>query len=431
MKIAQLTPGSGDNFYCENCLRDAALVKAVRNNGHDMIMIPMYLPLQTDKEEKLANAPIFFGGINVYLQQKMKLFRNTPRWLDKILDSPKLLGLVAKKASMTSASDLAETTISMLNGEHGRQVKELERLVDWLAEEENRPDIVCLSNLLLAGMAKEIKEKVGVPVVSLLQDEDGFIDGLGGDWAKQAWGILRERCENLDGFISVSRYYADVMKERLGLADEKVHVVRIGIDVDKFTSIKRCSDAGAIGFLSRMCRGKGLDILVDAFIVLKKQEVFRQLKLKVTGGKTSADDEFINEQKRKLQATSLLADVEFIDEFFEEGKKEFFESIDVLCVPAREEAAYGLFVIEAFAAGVLVVEPDLGVFKELIEESKAGVVYEPNNPGWLAEVMEPILRDEGLRTEYSINGRKAARELFDVKQSAKNLVKLFGKNYRF
>ena len=71
MKVTQLTPGSGDNFYCENCLRDATLVQAMRKLGHDILMIPMYLPLQTDKSEQVSNAPIFFGGINVYLQQKL------------------------------------------------------------------------------------------------------------------------------------------------------------------------------------------------------------------------------------------------------------------------------------------------------------------------------------------------------------------------
>ena len=66
MRIVQITPGSGDNFYCENCLRDAALVKAMRSQGHDVLMVPLYLPLQVDKAEPVSNAPIFFGGINVF-----------------------------------------------------------------------------------------------------------------------------------------------------------------------------------------------------------------------------------------------------------------------------------------------------------------------------------------------------------------------------
>ena len=132
MKIAQLTPGSGDNFYCENCLRDVNLVKAMRDQGHEVLMIPMYLPISSENTEAVSNAPIFFGGINVYMQQKMDFFRKTPRWFDSILDSRWLLDLVGKKSGMTSARLLGEMTVSMLRGEDGRQVKELDRLVDWM-----------------------------------------------------------------------------------------------------------------------------------------------------------------------------------------------------------------------------------------------------------------------------------------------------------
>ena len=176
MKVAQLTPGSGDNFYCENCLRDAALVKAMRSLGCDILLLPMYLPLQTDKDEQLSSTPIFFGGVNVYLQQKLELFRKTPRWLDKVFDSKRLLEWVGKFASMTSAKELGETTVSMLRGENGRQAKELDRLIEWLGRRENRVDIVVLSNALLAGVARSIKEKLKIPVACLMRDEDGFLD---------------------------------------------------------------------------------------------------------------------------------------------------------------------------------------------------------------------------------------------------------------
>ncbi|MBN1457120.1 MAG: hypothetical protein JW912_04635, partial [Sedimentisphaerales bacterium] len=189
MKIAQLTPGSGDNFYCENCKRDLSLIRALGQAGHDITMVPMYLPV-ADKQNLAGDSPIFFGGINVYLQQKFSFFRKTPRWLDSMFDVPGLLRWVGKKSSMTSSKDLGETTISMLLGSEGRQVKELERLIDWLGEEENKPDIVCLSNILLGGLARRIRERLGVPIVCLLQDEDGFVDGLGEPYTSEGWRVL-------------------------------------------------------------------------------------------------------------------------------------------------------------------------------------------------------------------------------------------------
>jgi len=270
LKIAQLTPGSGDNFYCENCLRDISLIKALRKTGHDITMIPMYLPLQ--KQEKLSgDTPQFFGGINVYLQQKLSFFRKTPRWIDSLFDSPRLLSWISDKSSMTSSKDLAETTISMLNGEDGHQLKELNRLIEWLSQKENAPDIVCLSNVLLAGFAKQIKQKLKIPVACLLQDEDGFLDGLGKDHSKQAWQILSERADDIDIFIAVSKYFANEMTQRLKIDEKKLHVIYTGIDPEKFSAPASPPTVPTIGFLSRMCYDKGLDILVDAFGIIKKK----------------------------------------------------------------------------------------------------------------------------------------------------------------
>ena len=204
MRIVQITPSAGDSFYCENCLRDAALAKAVLKLGHDVLMIPLYLPLSVEQTGSAGIAPIFFGGLNVYLQQKSAFFRKTPRWLDRLLDSPGLLRWIGRKAGMTSARDLGQTTISMLRGEQGRQIKELDRLVDWLDTQENRPDIICLSNILLAGLAGPIKKRLGVPVVCLLQDEDGFLDGLASPYSQQAWQVLVERAGDMDSFVAVS-----------------------------------------------------------------------------------------------------------------------------------------------------------------------------------------------------------------------------------
>ena len=104
MRIVQITPSAGDNFYCENCLRDAALARAILKLGHDVLMMPLYLPLQGQEGDSAGVSPIFFGGINVYLQQKSGLFRRTPRWLDHLFDSPKLLRWVARRAGESQPS---------------------------------------------------------------------------------------------------------------------------------------------------------------------------------------------------------------------------------------------------------------------------------------------------------------------------------------
>src|ERR1700742_183913 len=127
-------------MYCGACVRDNALVAALRRLGHDAVMVPLYLPLTLDEADQSAGLPIFFGGINVYLEQQSAVFRKLPGWLHNLLASPKLLNLAAGAAGKTRAEDLGDITLSMLRGEEGHQARELDQLIAWLKTE--KPDIV-------------------------------------------------------------------------------------------------------------------------------------------------------------------------------------------------------------------------------------------------------------------------------------------------
>src|SRR5207237_9887499 len=127
MKIAYITAGAAQ-MYCGSCLHDNTLVAALMAQGHEALLIPTYTPIRTD-ETDVSQKRVFFGGINVYLQQKLSLFRHTPWLLDRLLDFPRLLRWVSRFAVRTRAEDLGDLTISMLKGEHGFQRKELAKLV--------------------------------------------------------------------------------------------------------------------------------------------------------------------------------------------------------------------------------------------------------------------------------------------------------------
>jgi glycosyltransferase involved in cell wall biosynthesis len=425
MRIVHITPGSGDNFYCENCLRDAALVKALRRLEHDVLMVPLYLPLQIDKIEPVTNAPLFFGGVNVYLQQKLALFRWTPRWIDRLFDSHGLLEWAGRKAGMTSAQDLGATTISMLQGEHGRQVKELDRFVDWLCTDEPKPDVVCLSNILLAGLARRIKDRLGVPVVCLLQDEDGFLDGLPPSHAERAWQIVRERAGDIDAFLAVSQYFAGTMCSRLGLDGSRVHVAYMGLDLEQY----RPSDGGplepTIGYLSRMCPGRGLETLVDAFILVKKRGNLRSAKLRLCGGKSASDEPFVGRLQGRLATAGVRGDVEFLEAFDRDSRHEFLQGLSVLSVPEPQPVAYGLYVLESLAMGVPVVEPAIGCFPEMIALTGGGVLYEPNTAEKLAETLELLLLDPPAARRLGAQGRAGMLKAFNISRTAEEMIRIF------
>jgi glycosyltransferase involved in cell wall biosynthesis len=424
MRIIQITPGAGGDFLCDNCLRDNALVLELRRLGHDAIMVPLYLPMAADGPDASRGTPIFFGGINVYLQQKSALFRRTPRWLDRRLDSPRLLRWVARRAGMTRPEDLGEPTLSMLRGEEGRQVKELDRLVAWLSEEE-RPDIVCLSNALLAGLIRRIKQALRVPVVSMLQDEDAFLDSLPEPYRAEAWRTVAERVAEADAFIAVSGYYRDVMCRRLGLAADRVRTVHIGLDASGYSPADAAPQPPVIGYIGQLSRGRGLDTLVNAFLILRDDEKFRGLRLRAAGGVLPGDQDFVAALRRRLAEGGAADDAEFLPGLDRAGRQQFLRSLTALSVPARQPEAFGLFVLEALASGVPVVLTRVGAYPELVEATGGGVLVGPDDAAALAAALRDLLARPDDARAIGRRGREAVLDRFSIKRMASAMLNVY------
>ena len=86
MNIVQIIPGSGGSFYCGNCLRDSKYVVALREQGHEVIKIPMYLPIFAD-EHDIGEIPVFYGAVSIYMKQLYPIFRKAPAWVDQLLNA--------------------------------------------------------------------------------------------------------------------------------------------------------------------------------------------------------------------------------------------------------------------------------------------------------------------------------------------------------
>ena len=199
MKIIHIIPGSGGSFYCGNCLRDSKYFDALRKMDHGAIKIPMYLPLFAD-EHDLNNIPVFYGAISIYLKQLYPVFQKAPAWFDKLLNSKPMLKLAASMAGSTRAKGLEEMTISMLEGERGKQNEELERMTDWMRD-HFKPDVIHLSNALLLGLAKRLKEKLQVPVICTLQDEDVWVDVMSDQSRTTVWKLMAENAAYVDRLV--------------------------------------------------------------------------------------------------------------------------------------------------------------------------------------------------------------------------------------
>jgi hypothetical protein len=128
VRVLSLTGGAGA-MYCGSCLRDNALAAALLARGHDVVLSPVYTPTRTD-ERNVSQAHVFFGGISVFLEQQVPLFRHTPAIFDRLWDAPWVIRLATRRQIKVDPQSLGEMTVSMLRGEQGFQEKEIEKLLD-------------------------------------------------------------------------------------------------------------------------------------------------------------------------------------------------------------------------------------------------------------------------------------------------------------
>ena len=423
MKIVYVTPGSGGTFYCQNCFRDSGLLKALSELGHEMIKSPMYLPANLDDDSGVVDTPVFFGAINIYLKEKLPFYRHAPEWLERIFDSQALLQLAAKKSGSTQASGLEEMTISMLLGEKGRQASELDHLINYLRQ--INPDVVHLSNALLLGLTHRLKKDLGTGVVCSLQDENEWIDLMDESYQEKIWNIMAERAEDVDFFVTASQYYSEKSQKQLGILGDKIKVIYGGVNLEGYEISSLPFDPPVIGYLCRMSEYFGLGILVDAFIGLKKESRFKDLKLHITGGYTGEDKHFVKELLKKISKEGFEKDFEIFKNFDKEDRIQFLKSLTLLSVPVPGGEAFGAYQVEALAAGVPVVQPNVGCFPEFVETTHGGIIYDPNDSETLAKSIASLLSDPNRLRKLGEQGRRVVLERFSMGNMAKDIVKVY------
>ena len=424
MHVAIVTAG-GAGMFCGSCMHDNTWARALMDAGVEVTLIPTYTPIRVD-EDNLSSQRVFFGGINVYLEHRFRFWQKLPRWMTRWLDHPKLLDLATRGAVSNDARQLGELTLEMLAGETGPQATQVEELATFLAD-ELKPNVVCFSNALLAGALSTIKSKFAGPVLCTLQGDDIFLDSLTPDYRDQVTQLLSQKASRFDGFLVHSYFYRDAMAERLSLPAERFRKIPLGIDISHHdgqpdTEDERISEPLRIGYFARICPEKGLQVLIEAFRLVRRQLPSARL---VAGGYLGKRDEPWFE-KLQRDSRDLADSFEYIGSPPDHASKvEFLKSLDVLSVPTVYQEPKGLFALEAMANGVPVVLPSHGAFPEMLAEARGGVLSEPGNAEDLAEQLVTLLKNRQNRDQLARDGHAGVRKSFTGAVMARESLRVF------
>ena len=422
MKILSLTAGAG-GMYCGSCLRDNALAAELMARGHDVTLVPLYTPLLTD-EPNVTRPHVLFGGISVYLQQHSALFRKMPRSVDRWLDSPRLIKVFADRSVSTDPRLLGGLTISMLEGAGGVLRKEFDKLLEWTAGEP-APDIINLTNSMLIALARPMAEAFGRPVCCTLQGEDLFLDGLIEPYRTRARDLIRQQIRHVDRFVAVSDYYAGFMARYLQIPADVVSVVPLGINAAGFE--RRTSSDGVfrVGYFARLAPEKGLHVLADAFQRLRQRTGGARIRLEVAGYLAPGHKAYLADVERSLERAGLAGDFAYRGAVDRDGKLAFLRDLDVLSVPATYDEPKGIFLLEAMASGVPVVQPRRGGFTEIVERTGGGLLVEPDDVESLTEGLHTLWRDPALRGTLARQGYDGVRAQYTIQRSADRALAVY------
>jgi glycosyltransferase involved in cell wall biosynthesis len=422
MRILSITAGAA-GMYCGSCLRDNALASELLKQGHDVLLVPIYTPTLTD-EANVSQHRVFFGGISVYLEQHVPLFRHTPKLLDRLWDSEAALNMVARRSIAVDPQSLAKLTISMLKGEDGHQRKEMSNLIDWL-KNESRFDVVNLPNSLLIALAGPIKRALNTPIFCTLQGEDLFIEGLGEPYRSEALELIRSNIEFVDGFLAVSEFYAKSMCDNLGIPESKMHVVPLGISFDGFVKKERvASNDFVVGYFARVAPEKGLHVLCDAYRLLRQRTPERRIRLEVAGYLAPEHREYLAGIKRQMNDWGLGEEFGYRGVLDREAKLAFLKGLDVMSVPATYDEPKGMSLLEAMASGVPVVQPRRGSFTEIIERTGGGLLVDADAES-LALGLLALIESRSLAAEISERAFTGVRGHYGVSNMARLAIEAY------
>ncbi|MEX0711627.1 MAG: glycosyltransferase family 4 protein [Pirellulales bacterium] len=425
-RIAYLTAG-GAGMFCGSCMRDNTLAAELIRLGCDVQLVPLYTPIRTDEEDVSVDR-VFFGGVNVYLQQKVPWLGRLPGFVLGWLDHPWLIRRVSSWGIQTSGRQLGGLAVSVLKGEQGNQRAEVERLIDWLAGDA-RPHLVNLSNILIGGCLPAIQRRLNVPVLVTLQGDDLFLEDLVQPYKDQALAEVRRLAGLVDGFLVFSRYYAQFMSEYLQAPIEKFHIVPMGLALGDYRHEPPPRPADrppTVGYLARLCPAKGLHFLVEAFLLLRKMPGTHEARLRVAGWLSTADKPYADEQFARL-AREAAGSFDYAGVLERPEKLDFLRSIDVLSVPTVYREPKGIFVLEALASGVPVVQPAHGAFPELLAATGGGRLVRPGDPAHLAESLHELLTDDARRAELALRGRQRVHADFGAEKMALATLEVYRK----
>jgi glycosyltransferase involved in cell wall biosynthesis len=423
VRLLQITAGAA-GMYCGSCLRDNALARELIARGHDVLLLPVYTPTLTD-EANVSDGHVFFGGISVYLEQHVPLFRKTPAVLDRLWDAASVIKAATGRGISVAPDELGALTVSTLKGEEGFQAKEFRKIVRHLRGLP-RFDLVVLPNSLLISMAPALKRALGCPVVCTLQGEDLFLEALREPFRSESKALIARHAADVDAFVATSEYYSEFMTRFLGLERGRVHTVPLGISLDGHAPAPAPRTGPVvIGYFARVAPEKGLHLLAEAYRLLRRERGLGEARLLAAGYLAPEHRGYLAGIAAALRDGGLEGEFRYQGVLDRAEKIAFLQGLDAFSVPSPYAEPKGLYLLEALANGVPCVQPRHGAFPEVLGRTGGGRLFAPNDASGLADELLALVSDREAARALGLAGAAGVRRHHSLARMADRALEVY------
>ncbi|HPC95981.1 MAG TPA: glycosyltransferase family 4 protein [Sedimentisphaerales bacterium] len=247
----------------------------------------------------------------------------------------------------------------------------------------------------------------------------------GGSGCVYRW-TLRRFGSRADAIIANSQAAAVAIRQAMSDSRLPVVIVANFIDLERFDpdrcdrrtvreSLGLTEERFVVGFVGRLDRAKGVDLLVDAAARLPRDERSWCIYLLGDGPEKAALAKRI--RRLGLERIVVLAGLH-------ENTARVMRAFDLAVVPSRREA-FGIAALELMRMRVPVIVSPVGGLPELVRDGETGIVLSRLDVETIAQEIRKLASDETLRdrlarraSEYAgrFDGISAVRQVVEVYQ---------------
>ena len=166
-------------------------------------------------------------------------------------------------------------------------------------------------------------------------------------------------------------------------------------------------------------------MLADAYVRLRRPTAGTPMRLEAAGYLPRDGQPYLDSVRRTIAAAGLGGEFTYRGEVDRGGKLAFLRTRDVLSVPATYDEPKGMFLLEAMASGVPVVQPRRGSFTEMVERTGGGLLVDADDPEALADGLLTMATTPDLRAALAGRASAGVREHYTIQHSADRLLETY------